>query len=71
MECPVSTVIEMKCPKCEQHFCLSHRFHDCNSVMLKNDHDIWKKHKENFKVVKAKTDSQVCLFLLLFNVIGQ
>lgn len=57
-DCSASSAVKMLCSKCEQHFCLSHRHHDCQELP-KKDIDSWRAPKEQFKKVKAETDKQV------------
>ncbi|XP_050449190.1 AN1-type zinc finger protein 1-like [Cataglyphis hispanica] len=60
--CKETSLIEMPCIKCKQHFCLTHRHHGClelseteKTQKLKK----WQIPKKQFAEAKAKVDQQI------------
>lgn len=49
--CKITSPVEMICPKCNNHFCLEHRYHSCFNVSekeLEEKRQIWNAPKEQF-----------------------
>lgn len=57
-ECPISTVVPMKCPKCNLNFCGGHIVHDCDDILTRRDVHLWKSFKNIFQVVRSSSGSK-------------
>lgn len=58
--CKERSAVEMKCAKCERHFCLTHRHHDSCYANL-DDVLPWRLPKMQFAKAKEESDKKVCL----------
>lgn len=58
--CKEHSAVEMRCTKCEHHFCLTHRHHDS---CYGNHEDVlpWRLPKMQFAKAKEESDKKVCL----------
>ncbi|XP_070154886.1 AN1-type zinc finger protein 1 [Polyergus mexicanus] len=60
--CKETSLIEMPCIKCKQHFCLTHRHHGCselNEIEKTQKLKKWQIPKKQFAEAKAVVDQQI------------
>ncbi|EFN83646.1 AN1-type zinc finger protein 1 [Harpegnathos saltator] len=61
--CKEVSLIQMSCIKCKQHFCLTHRYHECFESLNKMEETKklkkWQIPKKQFAEAKALVDQQI------------
>lgn len=61
VDCNQISPLEMLCPKCQKHFCLLHRYHNCFDVVedIEEKKRLWNTPREQFAASVKAVDKMV------------